>query len=86
MRDRRDSYADKEAERRGQMRRDEMAEKAYRRLETGQKVRTPGGWSGFVSDKMPDGLRVYVETWDRADTFYAHEVEPDDGEVSGVSL
>jgi hypothetical protein len=53
----------------------ERAEAAWSRLERGDSVRTPDGWTGFISEKDPNGFEVYVENWERAGTYMAHRVE-----------
>lgn len=82
------TYGEKEADRHASRQRAERDEAAYQRLEVGQTVRTPQGWTGGVAEKLPDGRRVYVETWDKGADYRASRVEPVDepGGTGGVSL
>lgn len=76
------SYGDKEAWRQGEMTRAGRAEYAYRRLEEGDQVETPDGWVGFISEKDPDGMHVWVESWERQGKYRASEVT-ESGSVTG---
>jgi hypothetical protein len=69
-------YGEREAWRRGQMNRQEENERALERLELGQTVETPDGWSGFVAEKHPERGTAYVETWDTGGTYQARLLEP----------
>lgn len=56
---------------------------AVQRLKEGQNVKTPDGWTGFISEKVPSKGKVYVESWNHGGYYAASRVTPDDTSLTG---
>jgi hypothetical protein len=82
-------YGEQEALRQGAMYQAGRDAYLVRRLEIGQDVRTPDGWTGHVAEIYRDKGQVYVESWENSGTYWARELEPvigSDFDFSGGGL